>query len=207
LWLYDWIVQWYARYALIRCSAFTKRKTRAESLASYTLVTTCLLACELEHLGQLTVLIDALADVVGEDLVRANSGVPDYWAATDERLLTSERLEALVNGMNQLDRAAREIITLHYVEMIDVGAIAKLLRRPPAEVMTKMGEGERVLSERLGGAPGIGAACNVDVRGVLAELAAALDTSFAGPIGGCALGYLAKHQRENRIGLDQHGAN
>ena len=67
--LREWIIDLYAPYVLIRCAGFTNDRSQALMIGAYTLVTTCLMAERLDHLGQLGISVDVVVEVVGPDVV------------------------------------------------------------------------------------------------------------------------------------------
>jgi hypothetical protein len=193
LWLYEWIVELYARYVLIRCSRFTNDKAAAQDLAAGTLATTCLLAGELQHVGQLSLLADTMADVIGRGMARESGEPPDRRPTGADPLLADERMRHLVAALNQLDRSTREVLVLHHVEGMPPRTLARLLRRSTAQVRAQIAQGEDALTEhpaeseapnRDGAGP--------DVPSLLAALTSDLDIGFAQPIGRWAFRYLSK---------------
>ncbi len=194
LWLSEWLIRFYLRYILIRCAKFTSSRDLAREIASYTLVTTCLLADELEHLGQLGLLVDTMVDVIGRDVIRQGGEPADAGEAPGALLFTDGRLPAVAEALNRLDRFTREVLIFHFVDSRDTGAIAGLLHRPATEVVAAIAKGQRMLARRFGGrhsytrrAPG------VHVDPLLAAFAAALDADLIRQIGACARSYLAQH--------------
>ncbi len=190
-WLYEWIVELYARYVLIRCSRFTNDRAVAEDMAACTLATTCLLAGELRHVGQLSLLADTMADVVGRDMARNDARAPQEARPRAGPLLAEQSMQELAAALNQLDRSTREGLILHHVEGTDTVTLARLLRRPPSQLAAEILQGETTLAEQLA-APRAGAegTPGQDVPSLLAALAAGLDVGFARPIGPWAFRYL-----------------
>jgi hypothetical protein len=190
-WLYEWIVELYARYVLILCSRFTNDRAAAQDIAACTLATTCLLSGELEHVGQLSLLADTMADVVGRDIIRAGAHPADSCRAAGGPLLADESMQELAAGLNRLDRFTREVLVLHYVEGMKLHTLARLLRRSPAQVSAALRAGEDTLAAHLAGTKVVGDELpRPDVRSLLAALAASLDVGFARPIGKWAFRYL-----------------
>ncbi len=193
LWLSEWIIRFYLRYILIRCAKFTDSEDLAREIAVYTLVTTCLLAGELEHLGQLGFLVDTMVDVIGRDVIRRGHESPDVEDVPDMRLFADGRLLAVAEALNRLDRFTRVVLVFHFVDSRDAGAIAELLRRPATEVIGAIIKGQRVLAKRLGpGRSHTRADANAYVRPLLAGLAAALDADLVRQVGDCARSYLTQ---------------
>lgn len=197
---YEWIVERYGPYVLIRSAAFTNCRTEAARIAAYTLVTTCLLAGELDHPGQLGILVDTMADVVAEDA----DGGPVQWRgrlrADDDPLLTDERMRALAEALNRLERPEREALVLHHVCLIELGALEEWLCRPAARIAAEVAAGEQALAEQLDGlCPGDDAGGEARVRSLLAEFAATLDAAWLEEVQACALSYLARHDRRSRL--------
>jgi hypothetical protein len=194
LWLSEWIIRFYLRYILIRCAKFTGNRDLAREIASYALVTTCLLAGELEHLGQFGFLVDTMVDVIGRDVIRQGRESPDVADAPGARLFADGRLLAVAEVLNRLDRFTRQVLVFHFVDSRDADAIAELLHRPATEVMAAIIKGQRILAKRLGGGH---SHTRTDaggyVRPLLAAFAAALDANLAQQVGNCARGYLAQH--------------
>ena len=42
--VYEWIIEFYGPYVLVRCSRYTNRRRQAQQIGAYTLITTCLVA-------------------------------------------------------------------------------------------------------------------------------------------------------------------
>jgi hypothetical protein len=196
LWLYEWIVDSYARYVLIRCARFTNRRAEAEQIASYTLLSTCLLVGELEHLGQLGMLVDLMADMIAEDAIRAGTKAPIRPDQADAMLMADERLRTLVDALNRLDQSTCELLVFRHVERMEVGDLARLLQRTPAEVRWQLARGEGTLAERLGARSDASTMSSPRVRALLAGLRTGLDTDLARRVGGCALACLVECSRE-----------
>ena len=102
LWLFEWIIELYGPYALVRCASFTNSRRQAQEIGMYALAATCVLVGELDHLGQLGILVDVMMDVVGPDVVsRREPAVP--W--DDELLIADERMRDLADFAAALDTA------------------------------------------------------------------------------------------------------
>lgn len=190
-WLYEWIVELYARYVLIRCSRFTNDRAVAEGMAACTLATTCLLAGELRHVGQLSLLADTMADVVGRDMARNDACASQETRPRAGPLLAEQQMQELAAALNRLDRSTREALILHHVEGMATVTLARLLRRPAPDLSAEILQGENTLAEQLAAlrAPE-GQTPGPDMRALLAALAVGLDVGFARPIGPWAFRYL-----------------
>jgi len=200
LWLYEWVIRFYLRYVLIRCAKFTNRRDLAQEIASYTLVTTCLLAGELEHLGQFGLLVDTMVDVIGRDVVRQGREPPGAGDAPGAKLFADGRLPAVADALNRLDRFTREVLVFHGVDLMDAGAIAGLLHRPATEVVAALASGQRMLAEHLGVSRSHSRQdAGAYVRPLLAAFAAAVDADLARQVSGCARSYLAQHSGNGTI--------
>ncbi len=188
--LCEWIVKLYARYALLRCARFTNSRRRAEQIGVYTLITTCLLARELEYPAQLGLLVDTMSDIIGRDM--AADETSDQPRGADEPLIADEKLRKLAEAMNGLDRLTREVLVFRHIERIDAAAIARLLHRSCTEVATRIVRAEELLAEHLGELPVPGSEPNgSDVPSLLAEFAVSLDADWVRNVGQCTLAYLA----------------
>jgi len=159
----------------------------------YTLATTCVLAGELDHLAPLGILVDIMVDVIGPDVVlRRDPAVP----CADELLIVDERMRELAEALNLLARPPREVLILHHLAGVEPAELAKLLHKPPAEIAARISQAERLLAESLtslrvnADAPPL-----PDVRALLADFAAALDTAWLQEVADCAIRYLAECDR------------
>ena len=190
--LYEWIIEWYAPYVLVRCARFTNRRRQAQEIGMYTLATTCVLAGELDHLEPLGILVDLMVDVIGPDVVlRREPAVP--W--DDELLIADERMRELAEALNLLARPAREVLILHHLAGMEPAELAKLLHKPPAEIASRISQAETLLAESLTSLRADGEApAQPDVRSLLANFAAALDTAWLQEVADCAISYLARHE-------------
>jgi len=156
----------------------------------YTLATTCVLAGELDHLAPLGILVDIMVDVIGPDVVlRREPPVP--W--DDELLITDERMRDLAEALNLLARPPREVLILHHLAGVEPAELAKLLHKPPAEIAAKINRAETLLAESLTSLRvNADAPSPPDVRSLLAEFAASLDTAWLQEVADCAIRYLAR---------------
>jgi hypothetical protein len=190
LWLFEWIIELYAPYVLVRCARFTNSRWQAQEIGVYTLITTCLLAGELDHLGQLGMLVDIMVDLIGPDIVLAGEP-PLPW--DDEPLIADERMRELAEALSLLARPAREVLILHHLAAMQPDDLAKLLRSPPVDIVSKISQAETLLAESLTSLRVNAAAPPLpDVRTLLADFAATLDTAWLQEIAGCAMSYLAE---------------
>jgi DNA-directed RNA polymerase specialized sigma24 family protein len=198
LWLYEWIIDFYTPYILIRCTGFTNSKAQAERIAVYGLITTCLLAAELERLNQVGLLVDILVDVIGEDLTgqETEPATPRPDGAGGP-LLPEEGMRELAEALNRLDGFTREVLVFGHMEAVDTKALACLFHTSTDRIETEMARGERQLAQRLrhacGGRRPVSGA---DVPALLAELATALDPTLADRVADLALAYLTGCSRE-----------
>ena len=188
--LYEWIVEWYGPYVLVRCASFTNRRRQAQEIGMYTLATTCVLAGELDHLEPLGILVDIMVDVIGPDVVlRREPAVP--W--DDEPLIADKRMRDLADALNLLTRPAREVLILHHLAAMEPAELAKLLHKAPAEIAPRINRAERLLAESLTGLhANDDALAQPDVRSLLADFAASLDTAWLQEVADCAISYLAE---------------
>jgi len=188
--LYEWIIERYAPYVLVRCAGFTNSRRQAQEIGVYTLITTCLLAGELDHLGRLGILVDFMADLIGPDMVLA--GEPPV-LRDDEPLITDNRMRDLAEALNLLARPAREVLILHHLAAMEPAELAQLLHSPPVKIASKINQAETLLAESL---TSLRANANdpplPDVRTLLADFVAALDTAWLQEVADCAIRYLAE---------------
>jgi len=173
--VYESIIELYAPYVLIRCARYTNRRRQAQQIGAYTLITTCLVAGELEQVGQLGRVVDIVLGVVGPDVVSGGPG--DLWSgAYDELLIVDQRMRKMAAALNSLKRPWREVLVLHHVTGMEPEDLARLLREPAADVTAKIGRAEKLLAKRL---DEVHAKSNkadaANVRSLLTEFAASLD--------------------------------
>jgi DNA-directed RNA polymerase specialized sigma24 family protein len=197
--LYRWIIGHYAPYVLVRCARFTNSRRQAQQIGVYTLVTTCLLAHKLRHAGQLTLLVDTMADVIGPDVVLGGPAA-DPRDDGDEPLIADPRVGELVEALNLLPRSARAVLVLHCSAGPEPDDLAKLLHRPTAGILARVTRAEARLAECLAGLrPDGGPVGRAEVRSLLAQFAAGLDTGWLQGVRDCTLGYLRRrHERDPR---------
>jgi len=190
LWLFEWIIELYAPYVLVRCAHFTNSRRQAQEIGMYTLATTCVLVGELDHLGQLGMLVDFMVDVIGPDIVLAGDP-PVLWDG--QPLIADERMRDLADALNLLARPAREVLILHHLAALEPPELAKLLHKAPAEIASKISQAETLLAESLTRLHANGEVpAQPDVRSLLADFAAALDTAWLEEVADCAIRYRAE---------------
>ena len=209
LWLYEWIIDFYTPYILIRSTRFTNSKAQAERIAVYGLITTCLLAVKLERLSQVGLLVDILVDVIGEDVTGREAQAARARAdGAGDPLLPDEGMRELAKALNLLDGFTREVLVFGHVEGMDAKALASLFHMSPGQMATEMARGQRQLAQHLRHAPDADPAVSgPDVSALLAELAAELDSTLAGRVGALALAYLTRCSREGTTVLASWSLN
>jgi DNA-directed RNA polymerase specialized sigma24 family protein len=195
--LYQWIIGRYAPYVLVRCAQFTNSRRAAEQMGVYTLITTCLLAHRLHHPGRLAFLIDTMADVIGPDVV-LEAPAAGLRNDEDEPLLAEPWMRELVEALNLLPRPAREALVLRYVAGGEADDPAQRVRRSTAATAAQVSRAESRLAERLAGLRPGGQADRADVRSLLAQFAAGLDTVWLQGVRDCALHYLIRRHEQDR---------
>ena len=186
--LYERIIELYAPYVLVRCARYTNGRRQAQWIGVYTLITTCILANELEQVGQLGRIVDMMAEVIARDVVSGGDGEA-WWGQGDDLLIVDQRLRRMANALNSLSRPLREVLVLRHVAGMEPEDLARLLQRPTAEVAAKIGRAEGLLAKRFGGASD--RAGGPDVRSLLAQFAAGLDAGWMQEVADGALDYLA----------------
>lgn len=209
LWLYEWIIDFYTPYILIRSTRFTHSKTQAERIAVYGLITTCLLAVKLERLSQVGLLVDILVDVIGEDVTWREAEAAEPRAdGPEDLLLPDEDMRELAKALNLLDGFTREVLVFGHVEGMDAKALASLFHTSPGQIATEMARGRRQLVQHLRRAPdadqGVSGA---DVPALLTELAVTLNSTRAARVGALALAYLTQRSREGTTVLASWSLN
>ena len=196
--VYERIIELYAPYVLVRCSQYTNGRRQAQQIGVYTLITTCMVVGEIEHVGQLGRVVDIMVGVVGHDVVSGGEGEA-WWGQSDELLIVDRRMRKIAEALNSLKRPLREVLVLHHVAGLERDELARLLQRPAAEVVTRISRGERLLAQRLHGLPGRGDRVGApDARSLLAEFAAGLDAGWIQEVADGAAGYLAALARRGR---------
>jgi len=196
--VYERIIELYAPYVLVRCAKYTNGRRQAQQIGVHVLICTCLMSSELEHVGQLSRLVDILVGVVGPDVVSGGEGEA-WWGQSEELLIVDPRLRQIAETLNSLPRPWREVLVLHHVTGLEHDELARLLQRPVAEVVTRIGRAERLLAQRLHGLHGKGDGAGApDVRSLLARFVAGLDAGWLAEVADGAAGYLATLARRGR---------
>lgn len=194
----EWIIDLYAPYVLVRCAEFTNDRDQALLIGAYTLITVCLMTEQLDHIGQLGIAVDVVADLVGPDVVCGGAdgaGCPDCCGTS---LIADEWTQRLVEALNLLDRPMREALVLYYVMGIALEDMARVLNRSTAEAAARIAQAERVLARQLGSAEKRGHGGRADMPAILARFAAELDADWIRNVRDCAIDYLTRRRR--RIG-------
>jgi hypothetical protein len=194
--VYEGIIDLYAPYVLVRCARFTNDRRQGLIIGAYTLITTCLMAERLDHVGQLGISVDVVADTVGPDVV-GGDGVDEGRSYDSGGLLIAEEwMQRLAEALNLLERPMREALVLHHVAGIAVENVARVLNRPAAEARTRIAQGEWRLARQLGVAGGREHANRAQVRAILARFAAELDMEWVREVRDCTIGFLARCHRQ-----------
>jgi hypothetical protein len=193
--VYERIIELYAPYVLVRCAQYTNGRRQAQWIGVYTLITSCILSRELEHLGKLGRIVDMMAEMIGLDFVSGGEGEA-WWGQADDLLIVDQRVRRMAEALNSLNRPLREVLVLHHVAGMEPDDLAKLLQRPTAEVVAKISRAERLLAKRLGGPSD--RAGGPDLRSLLAQFAAGLDAGWMQEVAYSAMDYLADRARRGR---------
>lgn len=144
------IIMYYLRYTLLRSAAFTNTRVEAERMTFCVLVTTCLLARELQSPRQLSWLIDLMVDVVAHD--QASEERPT-WQNKEivrvEPLIEDQRMLNLSRAVNMLARFTRELMVLYHIESISATRLSHLFGIPVADITAEIAAGQRKLAAWL----------------------------------------------------------
>ncbi|HUT28696.1 MAG TPA: hypothetical protein VMX13_02805 [Sedimentisphaerales bacterium] len=193
---YEQVVRWYMRYVLLRCSFYTNSRKTAEKMTYYTLLTTCSLVDELKHGWQVGRLIDFMVDVIAQDIAGHGSHSKRECPLRCRQLFADKRVRKVAEFLNSLDGFTREVLVLHYVEMMSIRTIAEFYDRPVCVVKMRLSKANARMAEHLyvlwqGG---------VDGKRCLwaSELRHALDWAARKPAAAYVLSYLSKWERDNR---------
>ena len=185
------IVPVYAPYVLVRCARYTNGRRQAQQIGAYTLVTACLLARRLGHALPLGTILEIVLSVVGPDVLAGAAG-EDWRTGGDEPLIVDPRMRKIAQGLNALKRSLREVLVLHCICGLQTEDLAWLLQKPAPEVVATLGRAQRLLARRLDGLGDKGRGTSgVDVRPLLAEFAAGLDSGWISEVARYALDYLS----------------
>ncbi len=90
------------------------------------MITTCLVADRLEHVGRVGRVVDLVADVVGPDVVSGTQGEV-WWAGSEELLFVAGRTRRTAQALNTLKGPLREALVLRYLCGLEPGDLARLL--------------------------------------------------------------------------------
>jgi DNA-directed RNA polymerase specialized sigma24 family protein len=195
--LYQWIIGRYALYVLVRCARFTNSRRQAQQIGVYTLITTCLLAHKLRHPGQLALLVDTMADVIGPDVVLGGPAV-DSRDGEEEPLLADPRMRELAEALNLLPRWSREALVFCHTAGTEMDDLAKPLHGSITDIAGRANQAEGRLAECLAGLrPDGGRTDRAEVRALLAQFAAGLDTGWLQEVRDGALHYLSRRHERN----------
>ena len=199
--VYRRIVRYYLRYALIRSAKFTNRKDRAQTIAFYTLVTTCLLARHLGHARHLGALVDMMVRVAARDQSRQRSRTrrgQNTSADLVEPLLGDKTMRKLAQAVNMLDGPTCELLVLCHIELMGVRQLSLLFAVPPAQIEARLAEGRETLAGNLQQLCSDNKADACDVALLLNQFRTHLDADSADRLAGYALSYLAQWEKDNR---------
>jgi len=189
---YRHIIQRYLRYVLIRCTGYTNDKAQAQRMAVYALVTACLLFDKLRRLGQLGSLIEMMVKIAAED---PTPDLPfDPWGDVHDKepvFVLDGRMCEVAGAINGLDPFARELLILHHIERLEVGALADVHGMSPDDIRKALAEAEGQFIELLCGLSAWDDEAEPDVHSLLVELADCIDLPWASSLGVFALHYAA----------------
>jgi DNA-directed RNA polymerase specialized sigma24 family protein len=168
---------------LVRCVGYTNSRRQAQQIGTYVLTCTCLASSELKQREPFGVLVDVMMDVVGPDVVLSGEG-QEWWGQCAEPLIVDGRMRTLANALNLLERPLREALVLRHVTGKEVDELAALLESPASEIAVRLERAETRLADLLS-RPDV-----TDVRSLLKEFAAGLDTDWLQEVTRYAMEYL-----------------
>jgi hypothetical protein len=196
--LYEWIVGRYAPYVLVRCARFTNSRRQAQQMGVYTLITTCLLAHRLRHPGQLALLVDTMADVIGPDVVLGGPAA-DPWDGQEEPLMADPRMRELAEALNLLPRWSREALVFCHTAGMEMDELATPAHCSIIDIAGRVNQAEGRLVECLAELRPDGRPVDrAEVRALLTQFAARLDTGWLQEVRDCALRYLRRRHAHDR---------
>jgi DNA-directed RNA polymerase specialized sigma24 family protein len=198
----------YLRYILIWCPAYTSERTVAERIAAYTLIASSLLAGRLRRSRDLSLVIDTMVQIVAHDQVSSfkfevsrgpthdfalhTSNFKLAAAASSASLLPAPLCQA-AGAINAMKRFCREVMVLRHIEGLSVEAVAQMHGMPSAAMAAAIDDAKHEFTALLFSL-GWDHEIRPDVHGVLTDLAASLDESWAGDVAECARQYLAQYR-------------
>jgi hypothetical protein len=172
------IIEVYAPYVLVRCAAFTNSRRASLEIGAYVLLCTCLIARLVGDRGRIGVLVEAMLEVVGPDVMARG------WWRDDESLIGDRGRQEVAGALNRLDRPLREALILTWLGGRTSREVARLLGKPLSKIEADLSRAEAVLATELG--------CGLaDVKNRLHEFVAGLDPRWILEVDCCAMEYLA----------------
>ncbi len=147
---YKQLITLYMRYALLTCFKYTNSKIIAEKILLYTFLTIYRLIENLEHIEEVGQTIDKLIDIISSDMVPEQPrGDEKQDSETSAMLLADKRTQDLATALNMLDTMSRQMLILHYVEMLSTKEISLLYNKSIKETRLEICEAENVFKKHL----------------------------------------------------------
>jgi DNA-directed RNA polymerase specialized sigma24 family protein len=209
---YQLITNRYLRYILLRCTAWTNDRTVAQRIAAYTLITTCLISDRLRRMADLGIVVDTMVEMIGSDRAGSEKGIvnreqsdveddqcgvaaPEACAADDGPavFLLSAPLCEVAGAINGLERLERELLVLHHIEGLDTSALAEITGVSQKRIERTLAKADRGFVELLRGMSSWDHVIDPDVRSLLNDLVACLDSVWVRNLGTFALHYAVDH--------------
>jgi hypothetical protein len=187
------ITEVYAPYVQVRCVAFTNSRQASLEIGAYVLLCTCLITRIVGDRGSTGVLVEAMLEVVGPDVM-----VRGWWR-DDEGLVPEGPMLELARALNRIERSSREILILTWLGGRTPREVARLLGKPAAATEMDLSRAEETLATQLG--CGLG-----DARDRLHEFTAGLDVRWIMEVG-CGVMELLTPEFEQASELTGSGRN
>jgi len=138
------------RYALLTCFKYTNSKIIAETISLYTFLTIYRLIENLEHIEEVGQTIDKLIDIISSDMAPKQPwGDEKQDSETSAMLLADKRTQDLATVLNTLDTMSRQMLILHYIEMLSTKEISLLYNKSINKTRLEICEAENVFKKRL----------------------------------------------------------
>jgi hypothetical protein len=151
------------------------------------LLCTCLIARIVGDRGRIGVLVEAMLEVVGPDVMARG------WWRDDEPLIGDRRMQDAAAALNRMDRPLREVLILTWLGGRTPREVARLLGRSVGEIEMDLSRAEEALAAELG--------CGLsEAWERLHEFTAKLDLKWILEVGCCAMEYLmAEFEQTNEL--------
>ena len=146
---YSKAIEFYLRYALLRCSKYTNNRNIAEKITFYTFIAAYEAVEKLEQIHQFGPLVSDLVDQFSPAILKEESKFDNKNIAKSDLLLSRPKMIKLAIALNQVDEHLRQVLVLRDIEMMNTKELTEIYDNSFEDMHTLIAFGQKQLIEQF----------------------------------------------------------